>query len=322
MRERRSYHRNQSKLYKIKSPAQLADVLLLNGDQLRRLLEAEDNYLRWTDKKTGRDIQRPKPMLEKVHRRVGALLARIDTPDFLHSAVKGRSYISNAQCHTADQPTVKIDLRKFYPSARAQAVYHFFKDRMKCDGDVAGMLARLLTADGHLATGSSASPILSYFAYEDMFLDIEALVIPRGCEMTCYVDDMVFTGEGATRRLLYDLIQVVRRYRLWGHKTKVFKAGQPKVITGVAVTRVGRRLPNRRQRLIANELALLKATTDDAERLTIMKGLIGRLYEAAQIHPAWYSKADAMAQEKRGIERRMESIATGGACGTGVAPPR
>ena len=86
-----------------------------------------------------------------------------------------------------------------------------------------------------------------------MFAEIEALAVERGSEMTCYVDDMVFTGPGATRRLIYDSIQVVRRYRLWGHKTKVFKAGQPKVITGVAVTRLGGRLPNKRQKAIKEE---------------------------------------------------------------------
>ncbi|RMF10779.1 MAG: RNA-directed DNA polymerase [Alphaproteobacteria bacterium] len=304
MPERRSYPRDQSRLYKVKSPAQLADIFFLQPHELDLLLDANENYIRWTDKKTGREIQRPKPLLEKVHRRAGMLLSRIETPDFLHSAIKGRSYISNAQRHMPDEPTAKIDVRKFYPSARAQAVFHFFRDRMLCDGDVAGMLARLLTVDGHLATGSSVSPILSFFAYEDMFTDIEALAIERGCEMTCYVDDMVFTGPGATRRLIYDIIQIVRQYRLWGHKTKLFKPGQPKVITGVAVIRVGQRLPNRRQKTIADEMDVLKSTRDDAERLAIIRRLLGRLYEAAQVDSSWYVTADAMADEKRGLERR------------------
>ena len=153
-------------------------------------------------------------------------------------------------------------------------------------------LARLLTVDGHLATGNSASPILSYFAYEDMFGEIEALAAQHECEMTCYVDDMVFTGQSATRRLLRELIKVVRRYRLWGHKTKVFKAGQPKVITGVAVTRVGMKLPNRRQRSILDETAASGAARTDEERLLIMRSLVGRLFEAAQIDRAWHPEPD------------------------------
>lgn len=279
----------------------------MKPEQLDMLLKADDNYIRWTDKKTGRPIQQPKLLLDRVHKRAAVLLSRIETPDFLHSAIKGRSYISNASQHDPNQPTVKIDVRKFYPSIRAQAVFHYFRDRMMCDGDVAGMLARLLTVDGHLATGSSASPILSYFAYDDMFAEIEALAIDRGSEMTCYVDDMIFTGPGATRRMIYDVIQIVRRYRLWGHKTKIFKAGQPKVITGVAVTRVGGRLPNKRQRTINDELSLLDNATNDNDRLKIMRRLLGRMYEAAQVDPSWMPKAEAVAAQKRGLERRISS---------------
>lgn len=307
MVDRRAYPNNQSRLYKITSPAQLAERLFVKPEQLDLFLNAVDNYIRWTDKKTGRPIQQPKRLLDGVHKRVGVLLSRIETPDFLHSAIKGRSYISNASQHDPNQPTVKIDVRKFYPSTRAQAVFHFFRDRMICDGDVAGMLARLLTVDGHLATGSSASPILSYFAYDDMFAEIEAIAIDRCCEMTCYIDDMVFTGPGATRRLIYDIIQIVRRYRLWGHKTKIFKAGQPKVITGVAVTRVGGRLPNKRQRAINDELLLFDSSTNDNDRLKIMRRLFGRMYEAVQVDPLWTPRAEAVAAQKRGLERRISS---------------
>ena len=195
MPNRRTYPRNQSRLYKITSPSKLADLLKINKDELESLARnSNDNYGRWVDKTSGRAIQRPKTKLGKTHVRIGTLLARIETPYFLHSAVRGRSYISNAEQHVHDQPTVKADIRAFYQSARAQAVFHFFHNRMHCARDVSGMLTQLLTVDGHLATGSSASPILSYYAYEDMFGEIENLAIRNECIMTCYVDDMVFTG--------------------------------------------------------------------------------------------------------------------------------
>src|SRR5258705_185981 len=83
------------------------------------------------------------------------------TPEFLHSAIKGRSYVTNASEHGPNAPTIKVDIRRFYPSIRAAAVFHFFRDHMQCAEDVAGILTKLLTVDGHLPTGSSASPILS-----------------------------------------------------------------------------------------------------------------------------------------------------------------
>lgn len=286
--------REQSRLYKIKSPAQLSCVLGVVEQDIRSLLRAADNYIRWEDRKSGRSIQRPKPLLKRVHDRAAFLLSRIKTPDFLHSSVKGRSYISNAIQHQPLLPSVKIDIRQFYPSARSQAVFHFFRDRMKCNGDVAGILARLLTVDGHLPTGSSVSPILSYFAYEDMYEEISILAKNRGCTMTCYVDDIVITGPCAGRRMIYDLKRILRKYRFTGHKTKLFRPQQPRVITGVAVTAGGCRLPNKRRINILEDASLVRSVGGE-ERTVIARRLVGRLYEAAQIDPRWRSRALAMA---------------------------
>lgn len=301
----RGYNRTQSRLFRLKSPNQLCALLAITPLQLQELLTARENYLRWTDKVTGRPIQCPKPRLDRIHRRVATLLARMETPDFLHSAVQGRSYITNADCHDPNQATIKVDIKKFYPSARAQAVFHFFLDRMECEGDVAGILAQLLTVDGHLPTGSSASPILSYFAYEDMFGEIFELAIERGCQMTCYVDDMVITGPEATRRMIRDVIVIVRKYRLWGHKTKAFKQGQPKIITGVAVTKVGRRLPNQRQHRIAQDFENLKHAKTEPEKLVILRKLTGRLFEAAQVDATWRKQAEASALKMKQITNAL-----------------
>ncbi len=305
---RNPYHRNQSQLYKITSPKILADRLGLSLQQLHSLASADNNYICWIDKKTGRQIQRPKPLLAKLHSRIGVLLARIDVPEYLHSAIKGRSYISNASSHDPEMPSVKIDVKKFYPSIRAQAVYHFFKDRMLCAGDVAGILTKLLTVDGHLPTGSSASPILSYFAYEDMFAAIAILAAANNCTMTCYVDDLVFTGPGATRKLLHSVKLLMGNYKLKGHKTKVFKRKQPRVLTGVVMTQSGRRLPNRRQRAIADDISSFSIASNDQERLIILRRLVGRLYEATQIDSSWRHKAEEYSQKRNTLESQIQSI--------------
>jgi RNA-directed DNA polymerase len=292
--EPRRYPRDQSPLWKITSPAMLATRLEISPRQLQRLEAKTKKFRVWNDTKTGRQIEQPEPKLENIHKRVGMLLSRIETPDYLHSAIKGRSYISNASSHSADQPSVKSDIKKFYPSIRAQAVFTFFHERMQCARDVAGKLTELLTYDRHLPTGSSASPILSYFAYEDMFEEINAVAVQRGCLMTCYVDDMVFTGPGATNALLYDIRRVIGRYRLKAHKTRTFQANQPKIITGVAVTQYGLKLPNKRKKLIADSFIALKVCTTDDSRIAVLNILTSRLHEAAQIDQSWKAKADEM----------------------------
>lgn len=295
---------NQSRFFKLKSPAQLADLLQIPLPELDQLLIAPENYIRFTTD-NGREIQWPKPILRRAHKRAATLLARIETPEFLHSAIKGRSYVTNAATHSAAYATVKIDVRKFFQSVRAAAVFHFFKDRMLCEPDVAAILTKLLTVDGHLPTGSSASPILSYLAYADMFGEIDALAKARRCTMTCYVDDMAFSGPGVTRGLIYEVRRIMRRYRLWAHKTKLFRPGQPRVITGIAITNKGRALPNKRQKLITQDLLLLAAAGDDTKRLDVTRRLVSRMFEAAQIDPAWRPRAYKMLEQRQALEQKI-----------------
>ena len=305
------YHRhplNQSRLYKVKSLAQLSDILKIGKTDVRYITRSGENYIRFTTQ-AGRDVQWPKPILRRAQKRAAQLLSRIETPDFLHSAKRGRSYITNAQQHCSTQPSVKIDIRKFFQSTRAPAVFHFFAEKMCCEPDVAAVLTKLMTVDGHLPTGGNASPILSYFTYIDMFSEIENLAKQRGCVMTCLIDDITLTGPGATRALIYNVRRIIARYRLWGHKTKIFKPGQPKIITGVAVTRIGHRVPNKRQVAIAQDLKSLAAARCDEERLVILRRVIGRMHEAAQIEPPWRKRANALVVQRRAIERRLRENA-------------
>ena len=96
-----------------------------------------------------------------------------------------------------------------------------------------------------------------------MFDELAALAEERGCLFSLYVDDMTLTGELASRSLLYEARGVVGSYRLRAHKTHLFGAGQARIVTGVANTPEGPRLPLRRQLLIAKaETTLREAETD------------------------------------------------------------
>jgi len=300
------YPLNQSPFYKVKSPAQLADILGTDQKEMMRIASGSGNYIRFeTDQ--GRDIQWPKPNLRHIQKRAANLLGRIETPNFLHSAKKGRSYITNTDRHSPSLPSIKVDIRKFFQSVRAPAVFHFFKDKMLCAPDVAGILARIFTVDAHLPTGGNVSPILSYFAYLDMFAELDDLAKRSDCVMTCLMDDMTFTGSGASGRLVYEVRRILGRYRLCAHKTKVFKARQVKIITGVAVTIRGRRVPNKRQKAIAKGLRDLRAARSDEVRLTILRPATGRAYEAAQVDPAWLPRAKSIAAKRKALEASLSN---------------
>lgn len=295
-----------SALFKLTSPVRLANILCIPSERLNHLLNRGDaNYCVRTDRKTGRLIEEPKALLKPVHARVAGLLAQIETPDYLHSGVKKRSYVTNAGEHACDGGAVKLDVKKFFPSVRAQAVCHFFVDVMEYPMDVASRMTKLLTIGGHLPTGGNASCILSFWAYKPMFDEIDALARVKGCTFSLYVDDMTITGQFATRAMQQEARKIVGSYRLRAHKNKVFAARQPRIITGVAVTTRGLELPNRRARAIAEGLRDVSATQTDAERLLLMPTLIGRVSEAAEVDPSWRGRKEAAVKLRREMRARI-----------------
>ena len=286
---------DQSQLYKVTSPAELAKRLGIELAEIEELANRGDNYKRFkVGKKKKRAVQEPKDRLKKAHLKVTRWLSRIETPDYLHSAIRGRSYITNAQAHSADTNLVKVDIRSFFQNVGTHAVYLFFAHTMKCRKDVAMLLAKLLTVDGHLPTGSSVSPILSYFAHKRMFDEVCDLADCLGLRFTVYVDDMCLSGNKAVRATLFRVRGIIARHGLQSHKCRFFPAGVPRVVTGNALTLGGVRLPHRRHLKIKEAFDELHRMEDGPRRDKALNALRSRLFEAAQLEPAWAERAKSL----------------------------
>ena len=293
-----------SALFRLTSPRRLAEVLLLSRSALERLIVAGDtNYIVRFDQKSGRIIEEPKPQLKLIQKRFARLLSQIETPNYLHSGVKGRSYITNADAHEANQSCVKLDIKKFFPSSNSHHVQRFFEDVLEYPPDVAARAKQLLTYGGHLPTGGNASTILSFWVYKPMFDEIEALSRQHNCKFTLYVDDISITGLFANRRCQQAVRKIVSRYGLRTHKTKAFSAGQPRVLTGVAKTRRGRELPHRRAKGIAELEQLETATDSTAKKMKLLSTLIGKLSEATIIDPLWAGRKEAAVKRRRKLKQ-------------------
>src|SRR6185437_15910064 len=94
-------------LYAIVSPSDLARRLSTRGnevkvDDLSFFAKDAGNYRLFSiinEKGKARPIQWPKRRLQAVHARIHKLLSRVAVPKYLHSAVRGKSYVSNAAAH-------------------------------------------------------------------------------------------------------------------------------------------------------------------------------------------------------------------------------
>lgn len=275
----------RSHLYRVRSIHLLAKKLGYTVRDLERLAN-NAKYRVFNLKNSGRLVEEPPPVLQALHRRIHRYLAKIEVPEYLHSAVKGRSYITNAKAHIGCGSMVKIDVKKFFPSVPQHRVMHFFRDTMDCAPDVSGLLANLLCRKGRLPTGSAASPIISYYSFKGMFDEIERLCAANRLTMTCYVDDITISGSGANRALLHDVRCVITRYGLASHKAKFFDQSRPKEVTGVIVKGNGIDLPFSRWKAIKESIREVKKADSDQARLALYPALISRLHEASQIDPS------------------------------------
>lgn len=285
MASRKTYALDQCPLYKMASRKRLAqDVFDVNLPFMERLAGNENNFRVFNIKQGEklRQVEVPKVVLERIHRRLFNLLERIEKPDYLHSGVRGRSYISNAKVHIGSVPLVKLDLKKFYPSVDGARVYRFFAGMLRCSPDVAALLTRICTFEDHVPTGSCVSQLLAFYAAKPMFDELHTLAVDAGLRDSVYVDDLTWSGHGATPAFLWTAKQAVHRWGFAHHKDRCFAAGDRKLITGVMLD--GDRiavLPSKEFDLWRSIQAL--GGFEPAERLLAVNSLIGSAVAAGQI---------------------------------------
>ncbi|MBU1426899.1 MAG: reverse transcriptase family protein [Gammaproteobacteria bacterium] len=308
MKSRKTYPIDQCPLYRLQSRKKLAkDVFNLELSHLESLAKNTSNYRIFKipsgDKE--RQVEVPKPILERIHRRLFALLERIHKPPYLQSGVKGRSYITNAQLHVGLAPLVKLDVKKFYPSIDSARVYRFFNTILLCSPDVSGLLTKLTTCEGHVPTGSCVSQLLAFFAAKPMFDELDYLATKQSLRFSCYVDDMTFSGTLATPSLLWAAKQIVHSHGFGYHKDRCYTAEQDKLVTGVMVTsdRIAI-LPSREFELWRKTQDL--GTGDIEQRIAAVNSLIGTVVAASQIEARLLSRLKRL----KGIKAAFEQEAS------------
>src|SRR5690606_17568744 len=183
------------------------------------------------------DLEKPNKSLDIYQSRIASLLCRIEPPDFIHSGTKRRSHVTNAKIHLANENTFTTDIKSFFPSTPIEKVFYFFYGVMKCEPDVADLLAKLCTCNGHIPTGSRISMPMSCWANEKMFRELKNLSIQHNVTMTLYVDDITFTGSNVNKIFVNTVKKIITRHGHVMHPKKsiLYPKGSVKVITGVVI---------------------------------------------------------------------------------------
>lgn len=286
MPNRPTHTLDQSSLFKLGSRSKLAALLGISTADLRALSAGDTLYSEFDiPKKSGgglRHVENPCRALKRVQARLAKLLARINPPEFLFCPVKRRCYVTNAAAHRGNRVVQCLDIRKFFPSTPQRRVFWFFHRVMRCERDIAGLLANLACYQGHLPTGSPLSPIMAYFAYYDLWERIAAFCKERGYTFTVYIDDVTISGSRVPKADIWQVQKMIHGMGLRYHKEKTF-VDQPAEVTGV-VLHEGKLLAPFRQHKKMHEARarFAKATEEDRETLLgRVAGIEGQIQQIA-----------------------------------------
>lgn len=279
---------HQSRLYAVHSRAKLAALFGLTRATLDAVLAEERPFSQRTieivrnGKTKVRVIQEPRGNVRQIHVVVRKMLTRIEPPEFLFCPVKRRSYVSNAALHAGTKEIRKLDIQAYFPSTPSHRVFWFFHTAMACSPDVAAVLAKLLTVDGHLATGSTVSPILSFFAFYDMWLAVAEIANEAGCLLSVYMDDIAVSGDRVPNKAIWQIKQQVHARELIAHKERHYTGGIGEV-TGVLIKQGKLQVPNRQLKKAYDTRIALAAAINPAEITRLSSVLRGLNQQRKQI---------------------------------------
>jgi hypothetical protein len=111
----------------------LCGILHITICELREALKSKKRYYTFY-KQSGSKKRRFDPpigLTKRIHTTIYSLLARIETPEFLFSGVKKKSYVTNAQLHKDAAFFLNMDIKGFYPNTGVDLIFNFFHKIMQ-----------------------------------------------------------------------------------------------------------------------------------------------------------------------------------------------
>ncbi|MCM8542883.1 MAG: retron St85 family RNA-directed DNA polymerase [Lentisphaeraceae bacterium] len=146
-------------------------------------------------KKTGgvRVLHIPSRSLKKIQKKILLnLLYKEKVHPCSYAYRKGKSIVDNARVHCGKAVIIKMDIRDFFPSVKADKIHNLFL-KLGWNKEVADKLTELCTWDNGLPQGAPTSPALSnIILYE---LDKKLFSMARGFKASYsrYADDLTFS---------------------------------------------------------------------------------------------------------------------------------
>ena len=151
---------------------------------------------------------------------------------------------------------------------------------------MASILTKLLTFKDRLPTGSPSSPLIAYFAYVDMWDEINEIVENANCKLSLYIDDVTISGQSISEKLIWEVKKKIYSNGLSVNesKQKYYSGKQPRQVTGVILTSTGElKVPNRQHLKMHKTRKLIKRASSPKIKEQLTQKLKGLESQANQI---------------------------------------
>lgn len=251
-RTRQQHQHNRDVFCSIGSIRQLAELLRLEKRRLLLLAQNPRYKTFEVPKKNGgqRLIEDPHPSLKKILSQLNRYLQSayyLEKSGAVYGFIIGvrndydrRNVLTNARRHCNRSYLLNIDLKNFFHSVSRDMVLEILLQKpFRFRGELADILADLLTFNGRLAMGAPTSPALSNFACRQLDEQLMNFAKDMLWVYTRYADDMSFS---ATRPITSEMIRSVgdliteAGFIVNPRKTKRYGPGEEKVVTGLLVS--------------------------------------------------------------------------------------
>jgi len=184
-------------------------------------------------------IDNPIEPLAYVQKRINARLLRpLSIPDYLFGGVKGKTVLDNVAIHIGNRNLVKIDIKSFFPSVTNAHVYFVWRDVLGCGSEVASLLTKLTTVDGHLPQGAATSTTLANLVLASIDGEIRQACAAQAISYSTWVDDLAFSG-ATPKGVIPIVIRTLRQhgFRVSRKKLEVLGPGDRRVLNGILMSR-------------------------------------------------------------------------------------
>ena len=203
-----------------------------------------------------REILAPYPaLLEMQYWIYNNILKKIPVNPYSHGFVRKKSIITNAKIHLNQKELLKLDLKDFFPSININRIIYVFKS-LGYSNQVAFYLASLCSYEENLPQGAPTSPYLSNIIAKQLDKRLIGLSKQYNLRYTRYADDLTFSGDSIPAKLIEYISEIVNSegFVINSEKTRLYKNGGKRIVTGISVIGSELKLPKDYKRSLRQEL--------------------------------------------------------------------